>query len=230
MGLGDLTDRKAVLKASEEFDDMGREAFLAKYGFGSTRLRIFHEGRYYDSKAIVGAAHGYQRRSMHPLHAWEFSGGKGSVGRKLKKLGFTVETVPGINNIAFADISYDADAAGAHYEDKDGYPEGKLAYCQHVIRERNPSVVRKAKKLFKKRHGGKLLCQVCGFDFHAVYGNRGKGFIEGHHTVPVSKMKEGDKTSPKDIAMLCSNCHRMIHQKPAVTVKQLAKQIDRRNS
>lgn len=32
-----LTSREAVLKAIQEFDRLGREAFLAKYGFGKKK-------------------------------------------------------------------------------------------------------------------------------------------------------------------------------------------------
>ena len=58
MGLKDLT-RRAVEEALREFDDLGREKFLRKYGFGEAR-RFFveHGGVPSDSKAIAGAPHG----------------------------------------------------------------------------------------------------------------------------------------------------------------------------
>ena len=68
---------------------------------------------------------------------------------------------------------------------------------------------------------------ACGFDFAAAYGDRGEGFIEAHHKVPVSQMREGDKTQVQDIAMLCSNCHRMIHRAPLMTVEKLAALVGR---
>jgi hypothetical protein len=58
MGLKDITDRQAVLRAIEEFDDLGREGFLSKYGFGTaTGYFVSAGGKEYDSKAIAGAAH-----------------------------------------------------------------------------------------------------------------------------------------------------------------------------
>jgi 5-methylcytosine-specific restriction enzyme A len=95
------------------------------------------------------------------------------------------------------------------------------------MRERKSGVVKQAKKLFFKKHK-RLYCEACKFDFTKVYGERGKDFIEGHHTKLVKEMKEGDKTKAEDIAMLCSNCHRMIHRKPLVSVKVLATLIDQR--
>jgi 5-methylcytosine-specific restriction protein A len=57
MTLGDLTDRTAVERAIAEFDQVGRDAFLAKYGFGPARKWFVESrGKRYDSKAIAGAA------------------------------------------------------------------------------------------------------------------------------------------------------------------------------
>ena len=61
MALSDLT-ASAVIKAIQEFDQLGRDAFLKKYGFRKAQsydLRI--NGRSYDSKAIAGVAHGYEQ-------------------------------------------------------------------------------------------------------------------------------------------------------------------------
>ncbi|WP_157963817.1 hypothetical protein [Actinocorallia populi] len=71
----DLT-AAAVHAALREFDELGREAFLAKYRFRRARkFFILHEGREYDSKAIAGAAHGHLPGAA-PLRASEFSGGE----------------------------------------------------------------------------------------------------------------------------------------------------------
>lgn len=62
MALADLTNRHAVLQALAEYNDLGRDTFLATYGFGKARsYYLQHAGRLYDSKAVVGAAHGYLR-------------------------------------------------------------------------------------------------------------------------------------------------------------------------
>lgn len=92
------------------------------------------------------------------------------------------------------------------------FPEGKVVERKHRARERNSAVVNMAKQNFKNLHG-KIFCQACGFDFEKHYGDIGKGFIEGHHLVPVSEMKQDHKTKPEDIALLCSNCHRMVHKR-----------------
>jgi len=43
---------------------------------------------------------------------------------------------------------------------------------------------------------------------------------------PLSKMEAGTKTTLADLAILCSNCHRVIHRRtPMLTPRQLATQI-----
>lgn len=70
-------------------------------------------------------------------------------------------------------------------------------------------------------HG--LRCKVCGFDFAAVYGEIGDGFIEVHHIEPVSGLEPGTIVDPaRDLAPVCPNCHAMLHRrKPPYTVDEL---------
>jgi 5-methylcytosine-specific restriction protein A len=105
------------------------------------------------------------------------------------------------------------------------FPEGKIVERTHKARERNSQVILLAKEKFKKEKG-RLFCQVCGFDFENIYGEIGKDFIEGHHTIAVSEMTTDHKTKVEDIAMLCANCHRMVHKKrPWLTMKDIDKLI-----
>ncbi|MED3354360.1 HNH endonuclease [Bacillus thuringiensis] len=73
--------------------------------------------------------------------------------------------------------------------------------------------MRSAKERFKQQHDGKLFCETCGYDFYKTYGELGKDYIEGHHTIPVSQLKEGEKTRIEDIIMFFSNYHRMLHRR-----------------
>lgn len=106
-------------------------------------------------------------------------------------------------------------------EDDEGFPEGKLVLKQHLVRERNSEVIKLAKERFIQQYG-KLFCEICGFDFSTQYGDIGEGYIEGHHTKPVSEMTENEETRVEDIALVCSNCHRMLHRKrPWLTINEL---------
>ncbi|MFE7631579.1 HNH endonuclease [Kocuria sp. NPDC057446] len=89
MKLSELTDPGAVVAAMHEFDELGRDRFLEKYGFGRARTYVVeHRGRTYDSKALAAAAYGHQHGE--PLRADMFSGGLNTVAQKLTSLGFTV--------------------------------------------------------------------------------------------------------------------------------------------
>ena len=112
-------------------------------------------------------------------------------------------------------------------EIRDSFPEGKLAERLHRLRERNSALTREVKSETLSKHG-KLQCQVCLFDFQEKYGGLGVGYIEAHHTKPVSELPEnGGETLKKDIALVCSNCHRMLHRKrPWLEMDELAAIID----
>lgn len=55
-------------------------------------------------------------------------------------------------------------------------------------------MIRLAKEKFKKEHNGRLFCEICEFEFYEKYGEIGKVFIDGHHTISVSELKEGQVT------------------------------------
>ncbi|WP_413790405.1 HNH endonuclease [Bacillus thuringiensis] len=102
------------------------------------------------------------------------------------------------------------------------FSEGKQILRTHLSYERNNQVIPLAKEHFKQKHGGKLFCEICGFDFYKTYGELGKDYIEGHHITPVSQLKEGETTKIEDIIMVCSNCHRMLHRrKPWLSMEEL---------
>ncbi len=89
MALSDL-DREMVLLAIEEYDRLGRDTFLERYGYSEARhYFILHNGRRYDSKAIAGVAH--RGVDGHVLRPSEFSGGAATVGRVLSRLGFLLD-------------------------------------------------------------------------------------------------------------------------------------------
>ncbi len=95
---------------------------------------------------------------------------------------------------------------------KDEVIEGQVLYKLHKVRERDKKIVRLKKEEAMDLYG-RLYCEVCIFDFHRTYGDIGKGFIECHHTTPLAAFKAETNTTLKDLALVCSNCHRMLHRK-----------------
>lgn len=82
-------------------------------------------------------------------------------------------------------------------------------YAYHRKIERNRTAARQAKKF----HGTR--CQACDLEFAERYGMIGKDFIEAHHLKAISTLEEGVAVTydiAADFAVLCSNCHRMIHR------------------
>jgi 5-methylcytosine-specific restriction protein A len=78
------------------------------------------------------------------------------------------------------------------------------------------------KKARAMRDGGRLTCEGCDFDFADTYGERGKGYMEVHHTRPVHEIRPGQVTRLADLALVCANCHRMIHaRRPWLKLEEL---------
>ena len=95
MALGDI-DAPAVLKAIAECREIGSQEFLRRYGFGRARAyALVFEGDAFDSKAIVGAAHRYATAAVPARTA--FRGGEGTVVKRLRDLGFTIESVDSLS-------------------------------------------------------------------------------------------------------------------------------------
>jgi 5-methylcytosine-specific restriction protein A len=74
-------------------------------------------------------------------------------------------------------------------------------------------------------HG--LSCVACGFNFEKVYGAWGRGFIEVHHIVPLAQSGRTETDPKTDLAVLCANCHRMVHRRQGIclTVAELRSHI-----
>lgn len=101
-------------------------------------------------------------------------------------------------------VIHDADDA---YEAEEGGARLRL----HVARERDRKLIRKKREKVFAQHG-RWACEVCELDFAVQYGEHGQGFIEVHHLKPVSKIELGEKTKLEDLALVCANCHRMLHR------------------
>ncbi|MCK4324050.1 MAG: HNH endonuclease [Armatimonadetes bacterium] len=112
--------------------------------------------------------------------------------------------------------------------------EGAETVQSVTVRQRSLRLRDAAIETFRETHNGKLYCSVCAFDFEEEYGEQGRGFIEMHHTRPLTK---GQTTRSQlsqllrdnVIVPLCSNCHRMIHRYQAnvLTIEGLRETLDR---
>ena len=91
--------------------------------------------------------------------------------------------------------------------------EGNPTIAVHLKRERQPGLAaRKRAQLINDN--GKLVCERCGLDPIAAYGEgAGAACIEvHHHRTHVADMKPGHVTNLGDLRCLCANCHRVLHR------------------
>jgi 5-methylcytosine-specific restriction protein A len=114
--------------------------------------------------------------------------------------------IRGINEVkkSFNEIENDVDESEEFFE-------GRILTVIHKRRERNRAVVEKKKKSVLDLNG-RLDCEICGFNFEKTYGVLGRNFAECHHTKPLNKLTDSTSTRLSDLAIICANCHRMIHR------------------
>lgn len=88
--------------------------------------------------------------------------------------------------------------------------EARLASRRHQKREgwlRNEKIAQ-----VRAENAGRLPCQACGFDFFAAYGETGRDYAQVHHLNPLSDRTKPSSTRLSDLAVLCANCHVMVHR------------------
>jgi hypothetical protein len=104
------------------------------------------------------------------------------------------------------------------------YQEGQRKLREAYFFARNPRLAAEAKR---QRD---YTCEICSFNFRQQYGALGQDFAECHHKNPLSERPEELwsqvlTTSLDDVAVVCANCHRMLHrQRPALSVEALRAQ------
>ena len=111
--------------------------------------------------------------------------------------------------------------------------EGAETITERKSRKRSQRLKAIVISSYKRDHRGRVFCTVCNFDFGKKYGVHGRGFIEAHHTSPIhAKDVRGEQVRLSDalskIALVCSNCHRMIHRKSRkmLTIPALRKLVE----
>ena len=178
-------------------------------------MKLMNFRRFYPSYTGVGLAHGNKDEEV----VWNLYANQpvelSKIASHIKQFatGEGVQEVPTIQ------------------DDEEEGNEGQVLSRVHKYRERDRTLVSKKKTKFLKEHT-RLFCQGCGFDFELRYGDRGKDYIECHHTKAVSELSVGETTKLSDLVLLCSNCHRMVHRrKPWLSIdelKQLVKSHENR--
>ncbi|MEA2063616.1 MAG: HNH endonuclease [Gemmatimonadota bacterium] len=154
---------------------------------------------------------GLKKGSKLERHIWdEFCNDR----ERLRKIAVAITEMSKIERNSKGGVVPDVD-------DDEGVSEGKLLMQNHKIRERNPKIIKRKKDSVLKMNG-RFRCEVCQFDFEETYGIRGQGFIECHHKKPLADLKRSEKIKLSDLALVCSNCHRMLHRgETVISIEEL---------
>lgn len=184
------------------------------WGVGATQVRYSDDGHWYATLARFPAAlfdaHGYvlfatedeYRTSPHI-----------SVGKEISVPKPGISVIPGYVRVADSDASPSLDV-DIHTV---AATERRQRLVLHLQRERNQTVVRN-----KKKQAASLDYEVCGFSFRRAYGSAASDYCEIHHLLPLSEVKRTTRTRMEDLAILCANCHRVVHLKnPPYTLNQV---------
>ncbi len=112
-----------------------------------------------------------------------------------------------------SDLFLQSEPVGRDDEELEAF-EGKPRKYFVIHRHRESSLRRAKIRNVLQNNRGKLVCEVagCGFDFAKRYGDIGQGYAHVHHLRPLGHAAgKGVKTNLRQLAIVCANCHAMIH-------------------
>lgn len=185
--------RKAMAWIDENPDGIPRAQRIKKY-------EVRHGRGKYPPKFVIRKAHSYLNGQEFPNI---FSGGTEANNFLIKK-GFKIWDRAKRRIVGMEAADEDPDRI---------FKEGKILaqFKKHIWIERHRSLSKDVKN-HRLKSDSKLHCDVCGFSFVKTYGDIGLGFIEAHHLIPLGSVRGERTTRRADIALVCSNCHRMLHR------------------
>lgn len=153
---------------------------------------------------------------------------KGGVGRSSIWYANYPESEGHVTKVKNLIASYDEHIRIPDIDQEAMGDEGNLRLIKHIQRERNKKIIKEKKEVTLKETGH-LKCEVCNFDFFEFYGEDGYGFCEVHHLKPLHESDGVIITSLSELAIVCSNCHSIIHKtKPMLSINELSKKIKRK--
>lgn len=192
--------RKEIISAMDWIDlrekDVPRNQRIRKFGV----LRESDKSKQYPPKFVIRKAYEFVLDTGWTGH---FSGGN-ETNNFLLKRGFKVWDRDRKKFVGLEAVDLDPGKI---------FKEGKMLgeFKKHIRIERDGAAPRHAKNL-RLQSDSLLRCEVCGFSFVETYGEIGAEFIEAHHKSPLGKVPGPRNTMVRDLALVCSNCHAMLHR------------------
>ena len=73
------------------------------------------------------------------------------------------------------------------------------------------------------------VCSVCGIDYRKVLNGKGVRVLQVHHRKQLAATDSPRVTSLSDLAVVCANCHMLIHMNPkqALSIEELREMLGR---
>lgn len=94
-------------------------------------------------------------------------------------------------------------------DDLDEFAEGRIVTELHIRRERDGRL--RERLLLQLKKAGPLRCEMCDVTAMSLGASFEDAIFEAHHKLPLSST--GPRiTRLSDVALLCANCHRVIHR------------------
>ncbi|MEX0712093.1 MAG: HNH endonuclease [Pirellulales bacterium] len=185
------------------------------WGVGAVQARYSDDGHWYAALARFPAALFDRNGYLYFATEQEYRTAPLSIGKQISVPMPGISALPGYVRVG------DSDPPALDAVDDISVAEGHELLRLHRSRERNRGLVARKKRRVLTQMG-RLECEACGFDFAAVYGELGAGFAECHHTQPLAQAAGERRTALTDLAVVCANCHRMLHRRPWRTVSELS--------
>jgi 5-methylcytosine-specific restriction protein A len=94
-------------------------------------------------------------------------------------------------------------------------------------RGRSRQLVLDKRRLSKRIHG-RIFCEGCGLVPRSGLGEAAEACFEAHHLTRLSEASSPVATRLDDVALLCANCHRIIHRLDPVLSQNSIAFLDQR--
>lgn len=129
------------------------------------------------------------------------------------KLGAEPSTVKELLPDELEQLQTEVDAVAESNELREA-TEGESYRAEANFRTRNRALIQ------AKKANSDYRCEVCGLSFEKIYGPIGREYIVAHHLDPIASGPS--TTTLDDIALVCANCHAMVHKEsPPISIQDL---------
>lgn len=192
-----------------------------RWNVGAAHALYIHDGHWYHHlKRFPGALfdrHGYILFSTREEY---LACSHLSIGKQISVAKPGISAIPGyvwVISPTAPDLDVHSSSVGL---------EGEARLVLHLIRERDKSLVK-----LKKKNASSRVCAICKFSFGRTYGSLANANCEVHHLLPLSELEQATEIKLEDLAILCANCHRVVHlHNPPYTLQDVRDMLQRSRS